>query len=175
MTVVPSHTVGAPHPRRLDAARGAADLLLAAKERERAGCIPEAIESYEAAIERARTTGEHAVMAEALRRLGHVCTLVHDLASAKDELRHGQFDLIVTDLVMDSQTDGMEVLAAARQNQPNAETILVTAHGDVPTAKAAIKGGAYDFIEKPLDLDVFRTLCGHAIQAVMLQIGRAHV
>ncbi len=113
--------------------------------------------------------GHAEVMAEALRRLGHVCTLVNDLESATDELKHGQFDLIVTDLVMDSPDDGQKVLAAARQNQPQAETIMVTAHGDVPTAKAAIKGGAYDFIEKPLDLDVFRTLCNHAIQAVMLR------
>lgn len=113
---------------------------------------------------------DHAeVMAEALRRLGHVCTLVNDLESATDELKHGQFDLIVTDLVMDNPDDGQKVLAAARQSQPDAETIMVTAHGDVPTAKAAIKGGAYDFIEKPLDLDIFRTLCNHAIQAVMLR------
>ena len=113
---------------------------------------------------------DHAeVMAEALRRLGHVCTIVHDLQAAKDEVAHGQFDLVVTDLVMVDQDDGMKVLAAARQTQPNAETIMVTAHGDVPTAKAAIRGGAYDFVEKPLDLDIFRTLCDHAIQAVMLR------
>jgi two-component system response regulator HydG len=113
---------------------------------------------------------DHAeVMAEALRRLGHVCTIVHDLPGAEDELKHGQFDLIVTDLVMGDQEAGLKVLAAARQSQPDAETIMVTAHGDVPTAKAAIRGGAYDFIEKPLDLDVFRTLCNHAIQAVMLR------
>ena len=113
---------------------------------------------------------EHAeVMAEALRRLGHVCTIVHDLPSAKDEIGHGQFDLIVTDLVMDSEDDGLQVLAAARQSQSDAETVMVTAHGDVPTAKAAIRGGAYDFIEKPLDLEMFRTLCDHAIQAVMLR------
>jgi len=112
---------------------------------------------------------DHAeVMAEALRRLGHVCTIVHDLASAAEELRHGAFDLVVTDLVMTSPDDGLRVLAAARQMQPTAQTILVTAHGDVPTAKAALKGGAYDFIEKPLDLDVFRTLCSHAIREVML-------
>jgi len=113
--------------------------------------------------------GHAEVMAEALRRLGHVCTLVHSLNDANDELKHGQFDLIVTDLVMDNPDDGQKVLASARQSQPDAETIMVTAHGDVPTAKAAIKGGAYDFIEKPLDLDVFRTLCTHAIQAVMLR------
>ncbi len=114
---------------------------------------------------------EHAnVMAEALRRRGHVCTIVNDLTTARDELRHGQFDLIVTDLVMSGERDGMEVLAIARQTQPNAETIMVTAHGDVPTAKEAIKGGAYDFIEKPLDLDVFRNLCDRAVQTVMLRV-----
>ena len=113
---------------------------------------------------------DHAeVMAEALRRLGHVCTLVHSLDEAKDELAHGNFDLVVTDLKMDRDEDGMAVLAAARQSQPNAETIMVTAHGDVPTAKAAIKGGAFDFIEKPLDLDIFRTLCTNALNTVFLR------
>jgi len=119
---------------------------------------------------------EHAeVMAESLRRLGHVCTIVHDLAGAQDELKHGQFDLVVTDLVMDQEDDGLKVLAAARQTQPLTETILVTAHGDVPTCKAALKQGAYDFIEKPLDLDVFRTLVQHAIQAVTLRQTNTHL
>ena len=109
------------------------------------------------------------VMAEALRRLGHVCTVVHDLPSAKDELEHGRFDLVVTDLVMDDEDDGQQVLACARQTQENAQTIMVTADGDVPTAKQAIRGGAYDFIEKPLDLDNFRTLCSNALREVMLR------
>jgi two-component system response regulator HydG len=109
------------------------------------------------------------VMAEALRRLGHVCTVVHDLPSAKEELEHGRFDLVVTDLVMDNEDDGQQVLACARQTQENAQTIMVTAHGDVPTAKMAIRGGAYDFIEKPLDLDSFRTLCNNALREVMLR------
>src|SRR2546422_3751951 len=47
----------------------AADLLHAAREQERAGCIPEAIERYEVAIEAAQRDGEHARLAEALRRL----------------------------------------------------------------------------------------------------------
>ncbi|MFK7788940.1 MAG: sigma-54-dependent transcriptional regulator [Phycisphaeraceae bacterium] len=113
---------------------------------------------------------DHAeVMAEALRRLGHVCTSVHDLPGALDELKHGQFDLIVTDLKMQGETDGMDVLAAARQSQHAAETIMVTAHGDIPTAKQAIKGGAYEFIEKPIDLDVLRTLCTRALETVFLR------
>lgn len=113
---------------------------------------------------------DHAeVMAEVLRRLGHVCTLVHDLPGALDELKHGQFDLIVTDLKMQGESDGMEVLATARQSQQAAETIMVTAHGDIPTAKQAIKGGAYEFIEKPIDLDVLRTLCTRALETVFLR------
>jgi DNA-binding NtrC family response regulator len=110
------------------------------------------------------------VMAEALRRMGHVCTIVNDLATALDELKHGSFDLIVTDLVMEGENDGLEILQLASQTQTNAETIMVTAHGDIPTAKKAIKQyGAYDFIEKPLDLEEFRFACDRALQTVGLR------
>jgi two-component system response regulator HydG len=113
---------------------------------------------------------EHAeVMAEALRRPGHVCTIVTSLTAAEEELRHGNFDVIVTDLVMESETAGLEVLRLAREHQPEAETIMVTAHGEVPTAKAAIQGGAWDFIEKPLDLDFFRNRVNGAAEKVLLR------
>ncbi|MEM6333596.1 MAG: sigma-54 dependent transcriptional regulator [Planctomycetota bacterium] len=110
---------------------------------------------------------DHAeVMAEALRRLGHVCTLVHGRTGAIEELSHGQFDLVVTDLKMEDDTAGFDVLEAARDRQPQAETIVVTAHGDVPTAIEAVKRGAFDFIEKPVDLDLLRARCTKAIEAV---------
>jgi two-component system response regulator HydG len=70
---------------------------------------------------------------------------------------------------MEHETAGLEVLALAQDHQVQAETIMVTAHGDVPTAKAALQGGAYDFIEKPLDLDVFRNLVQRAAEAVLLR------
>jgi two-component system response regulator HydG len=113
---------------------------------------------------------DHAeVMAEALRKPGHVCTIVHSLAAAEDELKHGNFDVIVTDLVMESETAGLKVLELSKQHQDDVETIMVTAHGDVPTAKAALQGGAYDFIEKPLDLEVFRNLVSNAAETVLLR------
>ena len=77
------------------------------------------------------------VMADALRKPGHVCTIVNGLEAAREELLHGSFDVVVTDLVMESETSGLKVLDCAQEHQPDAETILVTAHGDVPTAKAA--------------------------------------
>jgi two-component system response regulator HydG len=127
---------------------------------------------------------EHAeVMAEALKRAaggGHVCTIVHSVPQALDELKHGQFDVVVTDLRMpnssgkdgvaaDGGNAGLIVLESARKAQPQAETIMVTAHGDVSTARAAFKYGAYDFIEKPLDLPVFRELVNRAAETVLLR------
>lgn len=122
---------------------------------------------------------DHAeVMAEALRRPGHVCTIVYSVGEALDEFKHGAFDVIITDLRMPSSAGkhgvgpdggdaGMKVLAAARTMQPRAAAIMVTAHGDVPTARAAFKEGVFDFIEKPLDLDVFRSLVNRAAEQVL--------
>jgi two-component system response regulator HydG len=124
---------------------------------------------------------DHAdVMAEALRRPGHVSTVVGSVDEAMEELEGGVFDVIVTDLRMPASagqhgTDaqgadaGLVVLRAARQKQPEAETIMVTAHGDVGTARAAFKDGAYDFIEKPLDLEIFRSLVNRAAETVLLR------
>jgi two-component system response regulator HydG len=124
---------------------------------------------------------EHAeVMAEALRKPGHVCTIVNTVPAAMEELRLGAFDVILTDLRMpssggkdgvapDGANAGLVVLDAARRLQPQAETIMVTAHGDVPTARAAFKHGAYDFVEKPLDLEVFRNLVNRAAETVLLR------
>ena len=94
---------------------------------------------------------------------------IGSLAQAEDEITHGNFDVIVTDLVMEDQTSGLKVLELAKLHQPDSETIMVTAHGDVPTAKAALHGGAYEFIEKPLDLEVFRNLVNNAAETVLLR------
>ena len=120
---------------------------------------------------------DHAdVMADALRQPGHVCTIVRSVDGAIGELRGGSFDVIVTDLRMpasggqhgtasDGADAGMRILAAAAELQPEARAIMVTAHGDAGTAREALKTyGAFDFIEKPLDLGVFRALVGRAAE-----------
>lgn len=131
---------------------------------------PAARESLHAQVLIIDDEPDHAeVMAEALHKPGHICTTVYSLAEAEDELRHGGFDVIVTDLVMEDDNAGMKVLELAGEHQPEAATIMVTAHGDVPTAKAALRAGAYDFIEKPLDLEVFRNLVNRAAETVLLR------
>src|ERR1041385_639019 len=114
---------------------------------------------------------EHAqVMCEALTRLGHKCDVTYNLAEASGRLNRKDYDVVVTDLVMDGRRDGLEVMRRALEKEPPPPVVLVTAHGDVPTCKQALHEGAYDFIEKPLDLDYFRAQVNRAAEK---EIGRA--
>jgi DNA-binding NtrC family response regulator len=106
---------------------------------------------------------DHAeVMCESLSRLGHRCDVVYSLNEAQGKLAKRKYDVIVTDLMMDGRRDGLEVLRLSKDITPPPPVILVTAHGDVPTCKQALNDGAYDYIEKPLDLDYFRAQVNRA-------------
>lgn len=59
-------------------------------------------------------------------------------------------DLLIADLKM-PEMDGMELLANVKSRMPWVPVLVITGYGDIPTAVRAIKGGAEDFIEKPLD------------------------
>jgi two-component system nitrogen regulation response regulator NtrX len=79
-----------------------------------------------------------------------------------DEAEHGKegvdkasnklYDVIFCDIKM-PQMDGMEVLSALNTAKVDAPVIMISGHGNIDTAVQAIKSGAFDFIEKPLDLN----------------------
>jgi DNA-binding NtrC family response regulator len=108
---------------------------------------------------------EHAqVMCEALERQGHRCDVTYNLPEARSRLEKKKYDVVVTDLVMDGKRDGLEVLKDANHLDPPPPVVLVTAHADIPTCKQALHEGAYDYIEKPLDLDYFRAQVNRAAE-----------
>jgi two-component system response regulator HydG len=118
---------------------------------------------------------DHAdVMAEAIARMpggGYSVKQAHNLADAKRFFTEEDFDLVVTDLRMDTPTDGFDLLQFvrhARGGGGQTEVIVVTAHGDVHTAVKAMRNGAYDFIQKPLDLEVIRTQVRRAAEKIAL-------
>jgi two-component system response regulator HydG len=113
---------------------------------------------------------EHAqVMSEALERVGHRCDVTYSLGEARSKLARKEYDVVVTDLMMEGRRDGLEVLRESKGITPPPPVVLVTAHADIPTCKQALAEGAYDYIEKPLDLDYFRAQIGRAAEKSALQ------
>lgn len=76
-------------------------------------------------------------------------------AEAIDHLRTNPVDLVLTDLVM-GEYSGLQILEAAREHQPEAAIILMTAHPTVQTAISVLKRGAYDFLIKPFKLELLK-------------------
>lgn len=113
---------------------------------------------------------EHAqVMCEALQRQGHRCEVGYNLSEGQARLAKKNFDVIVTDLMMEGRPEGLDVLRHSLTLQPPPPVILVTAHADIPTCKTALSEGAYDYIEKPLDLDYLRAQVNRAAEKSALQ------
>lgn len=79
-------------------------------------------------------------------------------------LRNMDFDVSLLDLKME-QMDGLEVLKVFGMLAPHMKVIIVTGHGGEAEAKAAIKGGAFDYLVKPCNLDDVVTAIERAAQA----------
>ena len=73
-----------------------------------------------------------------------------DLASAKQALGTGPYDLCLTDMRL-PDGDGLELVEWIQREVPGTPVAVITAHGNVETAVRALKLGAFDFVSKPLD------------------------
>jgi len=75
-------------------------------------------------------------------------------AAALDRIAAGDYDAIVTDIKMPGM-DGLALLAEIRRRQPDTPILIITGHGEYDLSVRALRGGAYDFIQKPIDRDDF--------------------
>jgi len=98
-----------------------------------------------------------------LEEEGHEATVVADVAAAKRELAAGQFDLVVTDLKLPGGS-GLDVLRLVKEVSPDVPVIMITAFATVSTAVAAMKSGAFDYVQKPFDNDRFKVLVANALR-----------
>ncbi len=89
--------------------------------------------------------------------------------SAIECIRANDYDAIISDIKMPGM-DGLALLAKVRELRPDIPTLLITGHGDHELAIKALRGGAYDFIQKPIDRDYFVAALRRAIQTHQLRV-----
>lgn len=107
-------------------------------------------------------------MTESLERVGYRCTVATSGPEGIQQLDHGSFQVVITDLVM-NDVDGMQVLQKAKRSLPDCEVVLVTGHASVPTAVEAMQEGAFNFLEKPITPNRLRAVTAKAVEAVKLK------
>jgi two-component system sensor histidine kinase/response regulator len=106
---------------------------------------------------------------ETLRlRMGGVTVDTADSAAAAlERIADQDYDAIVTDIKMPGM-DGLELLNEIRARRPGTPTLIITGHGENELVVRALRGGASDFIQKPIDRDYFVAALYRAIRTHVL-------
>ncbi len=103
------------------------------------------------------------VLERALRQGGMAPTTFDQADTALAALRRNCPDVLITDIRMPGRS-GLELLTEIRGSQPELPVIVMTAHSDLDSAVAAYKGGAFEYLPKPFDIDQAVDLVRRAAQ-----------
>ena len=96
--------------------------------------------------------GQREILTVILKKEGYDVADAPGVREALEQLGSREFDLIMTDLKMQGQS-GLDLLEAVQAADPQQCVIIMTAHGSVDSAVEAMKKGAFDYLEKPLERD----------------------
>ena len=78
--------------------------------------------------------------------------------------------LMILDIwLKDSRMDGIDILKSVKRDNPDVPVVIISGHGNIEIAVAAIKQGAYDFIEKPFNIDQLRVVVSRAMETSRLR------
>jgi DNA-binding NtrC family response regulator len=94
----------------------------------------------------------------------HAVDLAADVTEAEAAIARVTPDLVLTDVVLPGDRDGLDLLRGVRANHPDTPVIVMTAYGSVEKAVRAMRDGAHDFLEKPLDLGRLRALVASTLR-----------
>ena len=92
-----------------------------------------------------------------LSRMGLDVTAAEDLGSARRALSQHAFSFCLTDMRL-PDGNGLDLVNEIAEEHPDLPVAVITAHGRVEDAVHALKVGAFDFVSKPVDLDMLRKL-----------------
>lgn len=97
----------------------------------------------------------------ALEKQGYEVDTFIDSTEAMEQIRHFDYDIIITDLKMKG-IDGMQLLGEAKQRMPRTEVIVITGFATMETAKESFQQGVFDFIAKPFKLSEIQSVVSRA-------------
>jgi two-component system response regulator HydG len=102
-------------------------------------------------------------VAESLERVGYECSVATSGQAGARKIAQEDFDVVLTDLRMDDM-DGLAILRKVKQHAPDAQVVVITGHGDVQSTREALKQGAIDYLEKPVDMAELRAIVDKAAE-----------
>jgi two-component system response regulator HydG len=106
-------------------------------------------------------------VAESLERVGYDCVVATSSAEGVRRIERDEPNVILTDLKMDG-LDGLGILRKAKQDLDDVEVVVITGHGDVQTAVEAMKAGAANYLQKPVNLAELRAMVDRAAERFRL-------
>jgi len=113
------------------------------------------------------------LLAEALPQVGFTVLVAAGLDRAREILASSSVDVVLTDIHLDGES-GMDLCVEIRRSHPFIPTVVMTAFGSLDLAVEALRAGAWDFLTKPLDLQLARLALNRALdhRALRLEVRR---
>ena len=102
-------------------------------------------------------------LGEALRNEGYDVAEAENGKTGIKSFRDDPADIVILDLKLPDK-NGIEILKILKNEDPDLPVIMMTAYGEVETAVNALKGGAYDFLLKPFQLEKMKLAIMHALE-----------
>jgi two-component system response regulator HydG len=106
-----------------------------------------------------------ATLAVILRRYGFIVTVASTVAEALQEIQKQEFDLLLSDLNIEGERDGYNIVRAMRKLNPNCINIVLTGFPDEESAAEGLELGIDDYIAKPANADALVAMLAEKLAA----------
>ncbi|MDP2082622.1 MAG: sigma-54 dependent transcriptional regulator [Pseudotabrizicola sp.] len=110
------------------------------------------------------------LIGDILKDEGYAIRLAGNSDDAMAEINADPPSLMILDIwLKDSRMDGIDILKTVKRDNPDVPVVIISGHGNIEIAVAAIKQGAYDFIEKPFNIDQLMVVVSRAMETSRLR------
>ncbi|MFI5305218.1 MAG: sigma-54-dependent transcriptional regulator [Nitrospiria bacterium] len=108
-------------------------------------------------------------LAKIIEKQGYLAETAESGQIALSRIENGYYHLVITDLKLPDM-NGLEILKKVKERSPETEVVVMTAYGTIETAVNAIKGGAYDYLTKPVEKERLLLLIDKALERQFLSL-----